>query len=105
MKKKIRLKKGDTVKVISGKSRGAVGVISKVIYSSSRVVVSGVNLVKKHTKPSQASDGGIVTKELSVHISNVAYYDNSSSSVSKISYSFLDSGEKVRVLKKTNETI
>lgn len=103
--KKFRIKKGDKVTVIAGKSKGSEGEVLKVITKSDRVVVAGVNLVKKHTKPSMTSAGGIVTKELSIHISNVALVDPKSGKATKVTYKTLEDGKKVRVAKSSGEVI
>ena len=69
---KMKIKKGDQVIIISGDDKGKTGEVLKAMPKESKVVVAGVNLVKRHTKPSQKSAGGIVTKEAAVHVSNVA---------------------------------
>lgn len=102
---KLKIKKGDKVKVITGKNKGKVGDVIKVLPAENRLVVSGVNLVKKHTKPSQTSEGGIVQKELPIHISNVSHVDPKTNQVTKIGYKTLDDGKKVRFAKKSGEII
>ncbi|MDA9163306.1 50S ribosomal protein L24 [Rickettsiaceae bacterium] len=102
---KLKIKKGDKVKVITGKNKGKVGDVIKVLPTENRLVVSGVNLVKKHTKPSQTSEGGIVQKELPIHISNVSHVDPKTNEVTKIGYKTLDDGKKVRFAKKSGEII
>jgi large subunit ribosomal protein L24 len=72
---KLKLKKGDKVIVLSGKSKGTIGEILKVFRSNGRVLVRGANMVKRHTKPTQNAAGGIVEKENSINISNIAFYD------------------------------
>ncbi|MDX1949503.1 MAG: 50S ribosomal protein L24 [Rickettsiales bacterium] len=103
--KKFRVKKGDKVKIITGKDKGKEGEILRVIKDNDRVIVSGANIAKKHTKPSAISAGGIVEKELSIHISNVAVVDPKSGSASKIGYKKLEDGKKVRFAKKSGEVI
>ncbi len=103
--KKFRVKKGDKVKIITGKDKGKEGEILKVLKESDRVLVSGLNVVKKHTKASAASAGGIVNKELSIHVSNVALIDPKSSGVTKVGYKKLEDGKKVRFAKKSGEII
>lgn len=96
------IKKGMRVRVISGAHKGEEG---KVLFSSpkkNRIVVEGVNFIKKSTRPSQENpNGGIVEKEDSLHVSNVMVLQNGS--VSRVGYKLLDDGSKVRILKKTNE--
>lgn len=102
---KLRVKKGDTIKVITGKNKGKVGEIIKVLPSVNKVVVSGVNLVKKHTKPTQMSEGGIIQKELPIHASNVSIIDPKTNEITKIGYRFVKDGKKVRFAKKSNELL
>jgi large subunit ribosomal protein L24 len=102
---KSRLKKGDKVKVITGKDKGKEGEVVKVIKETNRVIVSGVNMAKKHQKPSMVSAGGIVEKELSIHASNVAMADPKDGSATKVGFKFLEDGKKVRFAKKSGEVI
>ena len=102
---KLKIKKGDKVKVVTGKNKGKVGDIIKVFPSDNKVIVSGVNLVKKHTKPSQTSEGGIIQKELPIHVSNISYVDPKTNEATKIGYKTLDDGKKVRFAKKSGEII
>ena len=102
---KLKIKKGDKVKVITGKSKGKIGDVLKVFPSEKKLIVSGVNLAKKHTKPTQTSEGGIVQKELPIHVSNVSHIDPKTNEITKIGYKVLESGEKVRFAKKSGEII
>jgi len=102
---KLKIKKGDKVKVITGKSKGKVGDVLKVFPSEKKLIVSGVNLAKKHTKATQTSEGGIVQKELPIHISNVSHIDPKTNEITKIGYKVLESGKKVRFAKKSGEII
>lgn len=103
--KKFRLKKGDKVVVITGKDKGKEGEILKVITEKDRVLVSGVNLVKRHTKPYAMSAGGIVEKELSIHVSNVAALDPKTSKATRVGFKVLENGKKERVARKSGEII
>ncbi len=103
--KKFRVKKGDKVKILTGKDKGKEGEILRVLRENDRVLVSGVNMVKRHTKPSAASTGGIVEKELSIHISNVAAIDPKSGNATKVGYKLLKDGKKVRVARKSGEVL
>ena len=105
MLKRFRLKKGDDVVVISGSDKGKTGSILRVIRSEDRVIVDGINMVKRHTRPSQAQPGGIVNKEAPIHISNVALADPKDGSATRVGYKFLEDGRKVRVAKKSGEVI
>lgn len=102
---KLKIKKGDEVIVLTGKSKGTKGEVLKVFPTESRVLVQGVNLVTKHNKPSQLSAGGIQKKELPIHISNVALADPKTGEATRVGYTTLKDGKKVRVAKKSGETI
>jgi large subunit ribosomal protein L24 len=97
-----KYKKGDEVIVKVGKDKGKIGKISKVITSNEKVVITGVNVSKKHQKPSQDSKGGIVDKEMPIHISNILAYDAKSKKSSKVGFKIED-GKKIRILKSTGE--
>jgi len=105
MATKFKIRKGDRVVVITGRDKGKTGEVLRVIREESRVVVQGVNIVKRHTKPSAASTGGVVEKEAALHISNVAHVDPKTSKPTRIGYKVLDGGRKVRVARKSGETI
>ena len=105
MLKRFRLKKGDDVVVISGSDKGKTGSILRVIRSEDRVIVDGINMVKRHTRPSQAQPGGIVNKEAPIHISNVALADPKDGSATRVGYKFLEDGRKVRFAKQSGEVI
>lgn len=102
---KFKLKKGDKVKVITGKYKGKVGDILKIIPLKNRAIVSGINVVTKHTKPTRDSEGGLVQKELSIHLSNLGLFDTENSKVTKVGYKILDDGAKVRIAKSTGKAI
>ncbi|MGH1377980.1 MAG: 50S ribosomal protein L24 [Alphaproteobacteria bacterium] len=104
-KNKIKIKKGDQVVVLTGRDKGAKGEVVKVLPDVRRVVVQGVNLVTKHEKPTQVSPGGIQKKELPIHVSNVAIADPKSGEATRVGYKVLKDGKKVRVAKKSGETI
>lgn len=101
---KLKIKKGDQVVVLSGDDKGKTGEVVKSMPKEGKVVVQGVNLVKRHTKPSQTTPGGIVTKEAPIDISNVAIVDPKSGKASKIGYKEVN-GKKVRVARKSGEVI
>ena len=102
---KLKVKKGDEVIIITGKYKGKKGKILKVFPEKNKIVVSGINLVKKHTKPTQVSEGGIITKELPIDISNVAHVDPKTGNPTKVAFKFLEDGSKVRIAKKSGEII
>lgn len=100
-----KIKKGDTVVVITGKDKGKSGEVVQVIPAEDRLVVRGVNLVKRHTRPSAMSQGGIVTKELSIHRSNVALADPKDGKPTRVGFTVLQDGTKARVAKKSGQTV
>ncbi len=102
---KMKLKKGDQVIVITGKDKGKKGEITKVLPAENRVVVSGVNLATKHKKPSPMAAGGIEKVEASIHASNVALADPKTGKATRVGFQTLKDGKKVRVAKKSGETI
>ncbi len=102
---KRKVKKGDRVIVRTGRDKGKTGEIVRVLAKRERVVVQGVNMVKRHTRPSQTSAGGIVEKEASIHISNVAHIDPKTSLPTRVGYKFLEDGRKVRYAKRSGEVI
>jgi large subunit ribosomal protein L24 len=105
MARKFRIKKGDRVIVVTGRDRGKQGEVLRVLRADERLVVQGVNMVKRHTKPSAANPGGIVEKEGTIHISNVAHVDPKTSQPTRVGYRFLDDGRKVRFAKRSGEVI
>jgi large subunit ribosomal protein L24 len=102
---KLKIKKGDKVVVIAGKNKGQSGKVIQVIPSISRVRVSGVNVSKRHTKATANGPGGIIEKELSIHISNVSHIDPKTSKPTRVGIKVLTDGKKVRVAKKSGEVI
>ena len=100
---KMKIKKGDKVVVIAGDDKGKTGEVLKAMPKEGKVVVQGVNLVKRHTKPSQNSAGGIITKEAAIQVSNVAIA-TADGKASKVGYKTVD-GLKKRIARKTGEVI
>lgn len=105
MSAKLKIKKGDNVIVTTGKDKGKSGKVAVVFPEQRKVVVSGVNLAKKHEKPSAASKGGIITKEIPISISNVSILDPKDNVATKVGYKTLDNGKKVRFAKKSGEVL
>ena len=102
--KKIKIKKGDKVMVISGENKGTSGSVLKVLYNENKAIVEGVNMVKRHTKPSAESPkGGIIEKQQPVAISNLSLLTKCGDKT-KVGYRFED-GKKVRYSKKSNEIL
>lgn len=102
---KIKLKKGDTVKVIAGKEEGKTGKILRVIGGGKKVVIEKINFIKKHQRPDARGKGGIVEKESPLQISNVMFACNKCDAGVRIGYKLLDDGKKVRVCKKCGEIL
>jgi large subunit ribosomal protein L24 len=106
MQKKINIKKGDTVMVITGESKGQKGRVLEVDRKKDRAIVEGVNLVSKHTKPnSKAPQGGIVKKEAPVHLSNLMLMDPTSGKPTRVGKKLNDKNKLVRYSKKSGEEI
>lgn len=104
MSVKFKVKKGDEVIVIAGKEKGKKGTITKVITDESRVVVSGLNMVKRHTKAGRTSAGGIIEKEAPLHVSNVSLIDAKSGKPTRAGYKF-EGDNKVRISKRSGEKL
>ena len=102
---KLKIKKGDTVVVISGRDKGKTGEVLRVLPTEHRAVVQGVNLARRHTKPRLGQSGGIIEKELALDISNIAHVDPASGKPTRIGYKTLGDGRKVRFAKRSGEII
>jgi large subunit ribosomal protein L24 len=100
-----KIRKGDRVVVTTGRDKGKKGEVLKVLTEDGRVLVSGVNMIKRHTKQSAREQGGIVTKEAAVHISNVAHVDPKTGEPTRVGFKNLADGRKVRFAKKSGEVI
>ena len=101
---KLKIKTGDTVKVIAGDHKGAEGKVQKVLIDKNKAIVEGVNLVKKHTKPSAKNpQGGIVEKEAAIHVSNLSLLTKKGET-KRVGYR-VEGDKKVRFSKKSNEVI
>ncbi len=101
-----RLKKGDQVYIISGKDKGKLGTISEIV-NDERILVDGINFAKKHVKPNPNKNetGGIIEKEMPIHISNLAFFDSSSNKGVRIGYKFDKKNKKIRVNKVTGKAL
>ena len=99
-----KIRKGDTVIVLAGKDRTREGQVLKVMPREDKVLVQGVNVIKRHTRPSQTSAGGIIEREAPLHISNVAVKDPSTGKPTRVGFEVRD-GKKVRVAKGSGEVI
>ncbi|MBF0324087.1 MAG: 50S ribosomal protein L24 [Alphaproteobacteria bacterium] len=101
----MNVKKGDKVVVITGKDKGKSGEVLVAYPKEDRVIVQGVNKVKRHTRPTQTNAGGIVEKEASIHVSNVAHADPKDGKPTRVGVKILEDGRKVRVAKRSGEVI
>ena len=100
-----KFRKDDRVIILSGKDKGKTGEILKMIPETQRAVVQGVNMVKRHTAPSQAGAGGIVEKEATIHVSNLAHIDPKDNNAVRVGFKTLKGGRKVRYAKRSGEVI
>lgn len=100
-----KIKKGDLVVVIAGRDKGKSGEVLSVVPSEALAFVRGVNLVKKHQKQTQKTQGGIISKEASIHLSNIAISDPKDGSAARVGFKFLQDGRKVRYSKASGELI
>ncbi len=100
-----KIKKGDRVVVLTGKDKGKEGDVLSILTKDARAVVSGVNMVKRHTKPTQQAAGGIVEKESAIAISNIAHVDPKDGKPTRVGFKSLDDGRKVRFAKRSGEVI
>ena len=100
-----RVKKGDRVVVLAGRDKGKVGEVLRVNPTDERLVVQGVALIKRHQKASMQNQGGIMTREAAIHLSNVAHVDPKDGKPTRIGFRTLDDGRKVRFAKRSGEII
>ena len=102
---KMKIKKGDTVIVLTGKSKGKTGQVLKAMPKDDKVIVAGCNTVKKHQKPTQEGPGGIFEKEMPIHVSNVALIDPKSSKPTRVGYKIEKDGTKKRIAKRSGAEV
>jgi len=100
-----KIKTGDRVVVLTGRDRGRQGDVTKVSPQDNRAVVSGINIARRHTRPTPQEPGGIVDKELSIHVSNLALVDPKDGKPTRVGFQTLDDGRKVRVARRSGEII
>ena len=105
MKNKLKLKKGDEVIVIAGKDKGKTGKITKMYPDIFKAIVSDINKVKKHQKPDNNQAGGIIEKEMPIHISNLAFYDTVLKKGIRVGFKFDQKNKKIRINKNSGKTI
>jgi len=102
---KLKIKKGDHVVVITGKNKGKKGEVLKVLPDENRAIVRGVAVVKRHQRQTASQEGGIVSKEAPIHISNLALEDPKDGKPTRVGYKFLKDGRKVRFARRSGEVI
>jgi large subunit ribosomal protein L24 len=100
-----KIKKGDKVVVLSGRDKGRNGEVVRVIPREDRALVRGINVVKKHQKQSMKEEGGIIRKELPIHLSNIALADPKDGKPTRVGFKILDDGRKVRFAKRSGDLI
>lgn len=100
-----KIKKGDKVVVLAGRDKGKAGEVLQVLPKDGRAVVRGVNLVKRHTKQSPQSEGGIISKEAMIDLSNIAIADPKDGKATRVGFKVLDDGRKVRFAKRSGDLI
>ena len=102
---KLKIKKGDNVVVTTGRDKGKTGEVLRVFPAQLRAIVQGINLAKRHTRPRMGDPGGIVEKELTIHISNIAHIDPQSRKPTRVGFRRLGDGRKVRFARRSGEVI
>jgi large subunit ribosomal protein L24 len=102
---KLKIKKGDHVVVITGKDKGKKGEVLKVLPEENRAIVSGVAMVRRHQRQTTTQEGGIISKEAPIHISNLALEDPKDGKPTRVGYKFLKDGRKVRFARRSGEVI
>jgi large subunit ribosomal protein L24 len=102
---KLKIKKGDRVVVLTGKDKGKTGDVLAVMRKDNRALVSGVNVARRDQKQTAGQEGGIVSKEMSIHVSNLAHIDPKDGKATRVGYKKLDDGKKVRVARRSGEVI
>jgi large subunit ribosomal protein L24 len=102
---KLKIKKGDNVVVLTGRDKGKTGTVLKTLPSDNRVIVQGVNIAKRHQRQTAQDRGGIIEKEVSIHVSNVAHVDPKGGKATRVGFKTLEDGKKVRVARRSGEVI
>ncbi len=100
-----KIKKGDKVVVLTGRDKGRAGEVLQVLPREERAVVRGVNIIKRHQRQTPSQEGGIISKESTIHLSNLAVADPKDGKATRVSFKILDDGRKVRVAKRSGDLI
>lgn len=101
----LKFKKGDRVVVTTGRDKGRSGSILKMLRSEDRAIVQGINMVKRHQKQTQENEGGIISKEAPIHLSNLMHEDPTDGKPTRVGFKILNDGRKVRFAKRSGEVI
>ena len=101
----MKIRKGDTVMVLTGKDKGRTGEVTQMLTGKGKAIVSGINMVKRHTKQTQTQEGGILAKEAAIQLSNLSLVDPKDGKATRVGFKTLDDGRKVRVAKRSGEVI
>ena len=102
---KLKIKKGDHVVVLTGKDKGKHGEVLKVMPEENRAIVKGIAMIRRHQRQSATQDGGIISKEAAIHVSNLAIEDPKDGKPTRVGFKFLKDGRKVRFAKRSGEVI
>jgi large subunit ribosomal protein L24 len=102
---KLKIKKGDRVIVIAGRDKGRTGNVVKVLPKDNRAVVQGINQSRRHTRQTAAQEGGIISKDMPIQISNIAHVDPKDGKPTRVGFKILEDGRKVRMAKRSGEVI
>ena len=102
---KLKIRKGDRVVVITGRDKGKAGQVLSMLRAQNRAIVQGVNVARRHQRQTASQDGGIVAKEMPIHISNIALADPKTGKATRVGFKFLKDGKKVRFAKRSGEMI
>jgi large subunit ribosomal protein L24 len=102
---KLKIRKGDEVIVTTGRDKGKKGEVLKIVPAENRALVQGINLVKRHTRQTQTTEGGIITKEAFINVSNLALIDPKSGKATKVGFKVNKDGTKIRIARSSGEAI
>ncbi len=102
---KLKIKKGDNVVVLTGRDKGKTGSVLRALPTENKVIVQGVNVAKRHTRQSPTAQGGIVEKEMPIHVSNVSHIDPKDNKPTRVGFKILDDKTKVRIARRSGEVI
>jgi len=102
---KLKIKKGDKVVVLAGRDKGKSGNVIKALPTDNKVIVQGVNIAKRHQRQSATASGGIIEREMPIHVSNVSHIDPKDNKPTRVGFKTLEDGTKVRVARRSGEVI